>query len=513
MAVNREAVAKQNIILFHRFYKYLKKEIFYYNVKEIQKLMERFATNRNIIQFIDFVRQENENFLKEYIELRMKDNNQKADYQDIIYSADKFAEIYEAAIDVNIHLKKAKQDDVYAQYWLSVLLLLTNFIRQGDILQTPILELPLQYNMEKVDKITLKDAEIICHFFTVTAKNIRINKNNGKKTIHILQDQMPALASAIILCNEWAKKRKRYKMFSIKSLNSERIYNKLGYPFTDNKNRKMNYTLATYFEETGENGARYRSEVYQLLSYMRGHKQKNALTPSETTLIYIKSNNKDTSVTNIGYHTSVRGAFGWMYHLLLAYTGDELTIENETERILDLQQKYNPNEIEKISEYLLNEKQIRKEVLGRVSKFSKGQIKEFLFSIGNASTFKLYKELPCIYNKYCPKKTKNCIYCEYSIKTTHSMLLYRDELYKLIDSLQNTTNVAVIQKNMYLLFKILMIIKDFKDEFDDYDKDYINAFIDMQYIKTKLDALPVSYSNMLGDVLNNGKSIKTTDSD
>ena len=93
------------------------------------------------------------------------------------------------------------------------------------------------------------------------------------------------------------------------------------------------------------------------------------------------------------------------------------------------------------------------------------------------------------------------------------MLLYRDELYKLIDSLQNTTNVAVIQKNMYLLFKILMIIKDFKDEFDDYDKDYINAFIDMQYIKTKLDALPVSYSTMLGDVLNNGKSIKTTDND
>jgi len=48
----------------------------------------------------------------------------------------------------------------------------------------------------------------------------------------------------------------------------------------------------------------------------------------------------------------------------------------------------------------------------------------------------------------------------------------------------------------------LIVVKDFKNEFDDVDKDYINAFIDIKEIKARMDLLPPLYTKILGDVIN-----------
>lgn len=505
---NRDAQAKAYITILYRFYSQLDKELTAYSTTELRNFLEEnsyFTKNKYIIQFIEYVRQENKEFLPELKQFRVKADNVRSNYNGILYSPEEFSAIYDAAIDISRHVDKAYNDYAYAQYWLSVLLLLTNFIRQSDIFNTPIFEYPYSFEWEYFIKnsIQLHEAQAICNHFEINVKNIRIGKTGEKKSIHFLQDQIEAVAVALIICNDFAKRKNLPKLFSMRSISSDRVYAKLGEPFYDIGNRKLNYTLATYFEETGNEASEYRNKVYKLLGYMRGHRMKNPLSPSETTLTYIKADNTDSDVSLIAYHTVSRGVFGWLYHVMLDYAGEIFdTMDAESERIINLQEKYNPDNIEKLSEYLAHEKIARLNVLKNLTSFQKGDVKMFLKNIGNSMALKGIKEFPCILGRNCPKGCDDCAYCEFSIKTVHSLIVYKSELERIISVLSSTNNIAEVKKNMYLLFKIMIVVKDFKNEFDKFDKDYINAFINTKEIMTKMDLLPPSYTKILGDVIN-----------
>lgn len=511
VSVNRDRAAKENVAALYDFYCILSKNLTLYSINELKTLLEvypAFAKNKFIIQFIEYVRSENKEFLPDLSEFRVQASNEKLDYEGILYTPEEFSAIYDAAVDVNRHVENAYNDYNYSQYWLAVLLLLTNFVREIDVFNTPIMEYPYSFDFGyfKEHNLHLHEAQAICNHFELNVKNIRISKNNGKKTIHFLQDQIEAVAVALTICNEHAKKKNLPKLFSMRSINPNRIYAKLGEPFYGIGNRRMNYTLATYFEEVGNEADEYRRNVYSFLSYMRGHRMSNPLAPSETTLLYIKASNTDTSATEISYHTVSRGAFGWLYHMLLDYVGENfVSLEDESERILNLQKKYNPDNIEQLSDYLMHEKMVRMNVLQMLNSFAKGDVRLFLNNIGTSLALKENKDFPCIFGKKCPKGGTDCAYCEYSIKTVHSLVVYRDEIERIMTVLNTTNNTAEIKKNMYLLFKILVVIKDFKHEFDDIDKDYINAFIDTKEIMARMDLLPPSYTKLLGDVIN-GKS-------
>lgn len=505
---NRDKVAKEYVSILYDFYKCLSKNLALYSIGEVKELLENnpaFAKSKVLIQFIEYVRNENKEFLPALTEFRLQASNEKLDCEGILYSPEEFSSIYDAAIDVSRHVINAYNDFTYAQYWLVILLLLTNFIREIDIFNTPIIDYPYSFAWDyfKNNQIHLHEAQAICNHFELNVSNIRISKNNEKKTVHFLQDQIEAVAVAIIICNDHAKKKALPKLFSMRSIDSKRIYAKLGEPFYNIGNRKMNYTLATFFEDVGNKANIYRKSVYSFLSYMRGHRMSTPLSPSDTTLLYIKAANSDTSATEISYHTVSRGIFGWLYHMMLDYVGETFSsLDEETERIINLQEKYNPNNIEQLSDYLMHEKIVRMNVLKMLNSFSKGDIKLFLQDIGTPITIKGAKEFPCIFGRNCPKACSDCAYCEYSIKTVHSLLVYRDEIERILSVLNTTNSTYEIKKNMYLLFKILIVIKDFKHEFDDVDKDYINAFIDIKEIKARMDLLPPLYTKLLGDVIN-----------
>lgn len=511
-ASNRDAQAKANISLLYRFYTQINKELTSYSITNLKKFLDEnsyFSNNKYLVQFIEYIRQKNKEFLPNLEQLRVKADNDRNDYEGILYSPEEFSAIYDAAIDVSRHIENSYNDYTYAQYWLSVLLLLTNFIRQSDIFNTPILDYPYSFDWEYFidNPIKLHEAQAICNHFEANAKNIRIGKTGKKKSIHFLQDQIEAVAIALVICNDFAKRKNFPKLFSMRNISPDRIYAKLGEPFYEIGNRKMNYTLATYFEKIGTEATKFRGEVYKLLGYMRGHKSKNPLSPSETTLAYIKADNTDSDVSLIAYHTVSRGTFGWLYHIMLDYAGESfVSMDEESERILNLQEKYNPNNIEQLSEYLKNEKVARINVLQTLTSFTKGDVKLFLQNIGNSMALKGAKEFPCILGRNCPKGCHDCAYCEFSIKTIHSMMVYKNELERIIEILNNTKNISEIKKNMYLLFKIMIVVKDFKKEFDVFDKDYINAFIDPKDIMERMDLLPPSYTKLLGDVINGQSS-------
>lgn len=507
-SAKRDRLAKEYVSLCYDFYNCLSCEIYLYSNQEIKLFLEdhpKFAKSKYIIQFIEFVRNKYDGFLSGVNDFRMQANNTRPDYQEAIYTAEEFTLIYDAAIDYTKHIQKAYEDYTYAQYWLVVLLLVSNFIRTSDIINVPIIEYPyeFQYGYFLHNKIQLHEAQAICNFFEITAGNIKINKSGEKKKIRFLQDQIEAVAIALSICNEHAKEKKLPRLFSISAIQPDRIYAKMGEPFYDVGNRKMNYTLATYFEETGNEASEYRRDVYRLLSFMRGHKTKDLMLPSQTTLIYIKAANQDLSPSEIAYHTISRGAFGWLYHLMLNYAEDKYeSLDEETKNIKKLRTKYNPQNMEVLAEYLLHEQQIRRNVLEQLKFFNKGQIRDFLYNMGNSLTVKNNRDFPCILGKNCPRKGGDCAFCEYSIKTTHSLGIYRDEINRIINVLQTTNNQTEIKKNMYLIFKILLVIKEFKQEFDEYDKDYLSAYIDIKEIVQKLDAMPTSFIYMLEEVLN-----------
>lgn len=271
----------------------------------------------------------------------------------------------------------------------------------------------------------------------------------------------------------------------------------------------MNYTIATYFEEEGNDATEYRSEVYSYLSMMRSHKLNDMLSLTDTTMIYIKADNKDSSVSEIAYHTTVRGAFGWLYHILLNYVDKKFeSLEDETNCILALEDKYSPNEIEQVAEYLIQEKSIRREVLKTLIVFDRNDVKIFLKNIGTAQTVGKMKEFPCIIGKKCPMKGANCAYCGFSIKTLHSLLIYKEELYKIIDVIERENDEIILQKYLYLFYKIKLVIDEFKKEFDCVDKEYINAFIDMKEVKQRMNKLSADKAHILQEVLEDEKRVK-----
>ena len=78
------------------------------------------------------------------------------------------------------------------------------------------------------------------------------------------------------------------------------------------------------------------------------------------------------------------------------------------------------------------------------------------------------------------------------------MQVYHEEIYKILDILETTNDYDIIQKNMYLMYKILLVIKEFRKEFG---KDYISAFIDLKEIQNKVASLPKGHVKALEELI------------
>lgn len=498
---NRETKATQLVQLFWYLYSLLSKELFEYDEKEIKELIfndHKLSNNKVIIHFLNYVQENYPLFLPDVVDMRVEAKNKKSDYDGIIMPEEEFAEIYSAAIDVNRHVQNAYNDYAYAQYWLYVLLLLSNFSRSCDIKSLSILDIPLEYEWGAFcnEEISKTDAEIICNEYETKAKNELIQKNLQQKRLYFLEEQKPAVAVAIIICIGHAKRRNIRKIFSSKnSYGTKRIYEKLGEPFEEISNKKLNYTLATFFEGTGSDSDNYRYNVYRELSIMRGHKLKGPLDRSNTTLIYIKHFNEDLAVSKMSLHSFQRGPFGWIYHVMLVYAGEKYKdLSEETERINEIQRIFRPSDIESISEFIIEEDKERAEILKYLKKMDRERIRVFLRNLGINGTFKTRPDLPCIFAKNCPRIGMNCLYCEFSIKTIHAVHTYKSELESVFNVLENSDNTVLLKKGMYLLYKILRVFQELRIE---YSAEYVNAFIDMDAIKKRMMNLPASTLKLL----------------
>ncbi len=516
-ASHRHRLATIYIHAIDIFLSQLTKEIEDYNERELLDTVfcnPILITNKMIVGFVEYVKAMNPNFLPNVEKMYLKANNTSIVSSKDIFEPEEFAAIYYEGINVKRHVENAYNDHAYAQYWLYILLQLSNFIRSSDILNFPILKLPKEYEWGYFCDHDMSEAEAnsICNVCEISAKNILIGKTQEKKRIYITRDMQVPLAVALVICNGYAQKRKLKVLFShSRGINAARIYNKMGEPFYQIGNHKMNYSLATYFEQTGNEANEYRNQVYTYLSYMRGHKVNGPMSVSNTTAIYIKAANKDQSISNMSYHATQRGAFGWLYHVLLDYTNEKFdSLDEETNRILELQNRYTPENMEDLSEFVINDTEERVRVLNQLKQFDRNHIKDFLSIIGIPGTFKTMQAMPCIMGKHCNKTGNACLYCEFSIKTINAIRIYKNELYTIIERLSDEIDDNCIKKYMYLAYKILLVIKDIRMEFG---TEYLASYIDMVDIKEKMDSLPKKNTALLQEVLDGNSEHKTKRAD
>lgn len=511
-ASNRQRTATSHIHMIDVFFAQLTKEIIYYTYEEIINNIfcnPLLITNKMIIGFLGYVKKKDDNFIPEIEELYLRSNNSSKFDSRQIYTPEQFAAIYDECLNINRHVENAYNDHAYAQYWLYIMLQLSNFIRSEDILNLPIFDLAKEYEWGYFcdHKMSEAEAHNICNICEIKAKNILIGKTQEKKRVYITTEMYIPLAISIVICNGHAKKRKLKSMFSCsKSISGNRIYQKMGEPFFQISNHKMNYSLATYFEQTGNEAEEYRSQVYTYLSYMRGHQINNPLAVSNTTMIYIKAANHDQNISNMSYHATQRGAFGWLYHLLLDYANERFdSLDEETRRIRELQKRYSPDDMEKLSEFVINNLDERMRVLNQLRQPSRENIQLFLSQIGMPGTFKTIQDLPCIMGRFCTKTGNACVYCEFSIKTVNALRIYKKELYNIIEKLSNEKYDNNIKKYMYLAYKILIVLKDVRSEFG---AEYLSSYIDMEDIKDRMNLLPEKHTLLLKEVLSGDSKCK-----
>lgn len=501
---SREQYASYLTSLLYQIYSQLNKELFLYSKSEVENSILSnpvLSGSKDIIHFLGYVSQEYPTF-SNGASYKIKAGNTQRNYDNVLLSPPEFANLYAESIRVDRHVEAAYNDHAYAQYWLCTLFHLSNFIRASDVFNLPILEphreFPWGYFCD--NEISDADAEMICQLYATHARTMLIGKTKSQKRIYYLHDQAPALAIALLICIGHAKRRNLPKLFSMKQMDSSRIFNKLGPPFSSISNRRLNYTLATYFEAAGNEAFEFRHSVYSLLSIMRSHRTDSPLSHSDVTLKYIKADNNDNSISDIAFHTFQRGAFGWVYSTLLNAAGEKFdSLESETNRIKALQLKYSPNDIKLLSEYISNEQIARTNALHQLAGFTPGEIRNFLGNIGTCGTFKSRCDLPCIFGKSCPRPGADCLYCELSIKTIHALFTYQNELAITLQKLKVATDENEIKKLSFLLLKILAVFRDAGAEFG---ADFPQAFLDQAIVKEQMKALPPPVLRLLKEVKN-----------
>ena len=491
--------------IFAEIYDLLDKELYLYDIDWISNYILSNSTYINhgqVVKLLNTIKKKYPSFCPEIKgEFVRRANNWRTQYKKEILDAKKFAMIKIEAINIDRHLFSALQDYYYAQSWLYVLVLLSNFWRSSDVLSLEPIDSYQNINNEYLydNRLTLVESSKICNNFEICAKKILIKKNLKKRRVYIPEDHKQALATALVICSNFAREKKLKTIISC-AFDCNRLFNKLGEPFSYLNGRIMNYTLATYFEAEGESeGGKYRSEVYDYISIMRSHKRKNSLDHSEVTQTYIQSQCCE-EVEEISFHLSQRGGFGWMYHVLLNLSGIEFdSMGEETDYIVALQRKYDPQAIESIAQYIYFEASERKNILEQIRKWDRAEISSFLKNCGTIGTYKQSPDLPCIMGNNCPNVGRKCTLCQWSVKTIHSMMIFSEEIDETIKEIENTENTNTIKKYAFQLVRLLRVVLEFERE---YGKDYVSVFVDMDKIKEKLKEMEIKKLKIIGELKN-----------
>ena len=471
------------------------KELAEYTDGELVALIKdkRFTstTKQFTVWFLRYVYEYKPEKLKCDVEVNMLRRDKMKKNTDF-YTPEEWKAFRDVFFDTSRHLNRAYESCVYARYWLYAVLLMPLAWRKSDVLNMPALDNLIdisQYTLEWFEghSLSKEEAQRIINYTKLSAEQYLIQKTGKKKHFNIPQEALIPTATALIICEQWRRKKGDGRLFGNFCIKAGRIKKLFGLE-TDFLSLKANRTLLSMFNETVSDMSELSGNAGYLTSYMRSHKVSKKGNADITTK-YLHSTYNERESISMGMQMIDRGAFGYVYDRLLMLVGDRPSaFSKNTELIAKMKEVLPVERAEGISGALLGIAQERDRLLAEIYSWHEDEVQEKAELLFSGKLLSRTEDIYCLMNGKCPYPTEDkCMLCRYSIPTTYSLTLAGEELMRLLIELGKTCKEDKYDRiNLtYQIGKLIMILKEAIARFG---YEYIETYIDYGKINELIQA-------------------------
>lgn len=465
------------------------KEITEYSDEELAELIRdnsfTTAARQYAVWFLTYIYNQKPEQFKFSLEMSMLRRETVRGEEDF-YTPEEWASFAAVFFDIDRHIEKAFADCFYARSWLYALLHMSLAWRKSDVLNIPALENLIdisEYTLEWFEEnaFSIADAQQVINQVKLAAEQYHTQKTGAKKHFNIPQAALLPTAIALIICEQWRRKKGQAVLFEKFYADTKRMTEMFGLE-TDFLSMKANRTLLSMFNETAGGMDELSGKAGTLTSYMRSHKTSK-MGNANITKVYLRSTyNEDESVA-MGKQSIDRGFFGWLYDRLLDLADNKRrTFKENTELIVQMKEAIPARKVESISGALYGAIKEREMLLNEIYSWQEDEIKEKTELLFSGKLMSRTEDVSCLMNGRCPYPTEDkCMLCRYSIPTTFSLATAGDELKRLLSEFGRTNAEDVIDRiNLtYQIGKLVMILKEAIDRFG---YEYIETYIDYKEI-------------------------------
>ncbi|WP_339311187.1 helix-turn-helix domain-containing protein [Paenibacillus sp. FSL M7-0896] len=489
---NQLSSARQLAALLKTLIPLLNKEIVNLSDHEIVEILKRTTLNHLkkvfLSQFLQYCSGTTScKFKNQYREVRNKQEEQE------IYSPDIFFSYYNYVRDFQYHLDHAITDRRYAVTWLYILIHMIDAWRKSDILNFP----PVPIEVVQIESFhdfssftfTHASAQALLNQIASRIERMYVSKTGALGHFIVNEDMQIPTAIALTICELHRRKEEdpfllRFGFIKTKNINQVKHYHFKN--FFKNKpelihfsSLKMNRSLLTYFFHSITEGKDNADISYYLAQRLRSHLSE------DTTATYIQSINNDGSLDRVSINLFNRGHFGWLYNFMLRLCiTTPLSMEQQTLLISQLQLEYTPPQLEGLAYFLKKQHSEKHSLALKIAQLPKDELYSKVLKIFKGELPAKIKNAQCFTYPKCSYPTAiSCMHCDYIIPKTYLMISIAEEIHKRIHSLTCTPFPAVRIRESTMLYKVLDLLLQAKQELG---QDYIEQFIHLEDLESKL---------------------------
>lgn len=465
------------------------KEITEYSDEELARLIRdnsfTTAARQFAVWFLTYIYNQKPEQFKFSLEMSMLRRETVRGEEDF-YTSEEWAVFADVFFDIDRHIKRAYEDCFYARSWLYALLHMSLAWRKSDVLHIPAVENLIDISEYTLDwfennAFSLADAQQIINHVKLVAEQYHTQKTGAKKHFNIPQAALLPTAIALIICEQWRRKKGQAVLFERFYADTKKMTELFGLE-TDFLSMKANRTLLSMFNETAGGMAGLSGKAGTLTSYMRSHKTSK-MGNANITKVYLRSTYNENESVGMGKQNIDRGFFGWLYDRLLDLADNKQnTFKENTELIVQMKETLPARKVESISGALYGTIKEREMLLNEIYSWQEDEIKEKTELLFSGKLMSRTEDVSCLMNGRCPYPTEDkCMLCRYSIPTTFSLTMAGDELKRLLTEFGRTNAEDVIDRiNLtYQIGKLIMVLKEAIDRFG---YEYIETYIDYKEI-------------------------------
>lgn len=217
--INKRKNLKRNMANHFRALKtmlsLMDKEITKYSDEELAELIRdnsfTTAARQYAVWFLKYIHDKEPEQLKFTLEMSMLRRETVRGEEDF-YTHEEWASFAAVFFDIDRHIEKAFADCFYARSWLYALLHMSLAWRKSDVLHIPALENLIdvsEYTLEwfEDNAFSIADAQQVINQVKLAAEQYHTQKTGAKKHFNIPQAALLPTAVALIICEQWRRRK------------------------------------------------------------------------------------------------------------------------------------------------------------------------------------------------------------------------------------------------------------------------------------------------------------------